>query len=292
MKFGVFVVALALMLLVSTAVLAQEDEFEPGNDENLPWVSYDEAVSEAKTDYKPIMLYFYGDESLDLCKEAETKRFKSSSVKSQAKKFPVVMVDSADEKKLTDKFNVPPGQFAIVLVNFQLKVIKRINTEKDLKKLSTHMKKAYSENSKQCKSLKKIADAYKKAMKYRDAKRMRDCVKILEAIVQQRGKIDSTYIDKADEYLKQLEKAGSAAVSEADSLIDQAESSLWRARRNGSRYFRQEYVTRAQQKLNEIARDYPVQSLAKRVINLQTRLAQITAEFQRLQQEEQKDNDP
>jgi cob(I)alamin adenosyltransferase len=128
-------------------------------------------------------------------------------------------------------------------------------------------------------------------MKYRDAKRMRDCVKYLEAIVKQRGKIDSTYIDKADEFLKQLEKAGSAAISEARGLIDQAERSLWEARRRGSRYFRQEYVNRAQQKLMEVSRDYPVQSLAKRLTDAQTRLSQITAEYQRIVQEEQKEQD-
>ncbi len=286
-------VALTLILLLGSPARAQDEDFEPGQDNHLSWVSYDEAVSQAKTKYKPVMLYFYGDEGKDLCRLAETKIFKKSSLKTQAKKFAVVKLSSATEEKLTDKFSVPPGEFTIILTNFQLKEITKITSEKDLKKLSTFMKKAYKENSNQSKTLKKVADYYKKAMKYKDAKRVRDCVKILEAIAALRGKVDSPYIKKADDYLKQLEKAGAAALSEAEGLINQAESSLRQAQRHGSRHFRQEYLNNAQQKLSLIAQNYPVQSLMKRRTNAQARLAQISAEYQRLiQQEQEQDQDP
>jgi hypothetical protein len=279
---------LALLLFLGAAAFAQDEEdFEPGTDENLSWVSYDEAVSQAKTDYKPVMLYFYGRDGEDLCKMAEKQIFKGSAVKSQAKKFAVVKLSSTNNETMTEKYSVPPGQFAIVILNFQLKELARVDSEKDLKKLSSIMSKMYSENSDQNKKLKKVAEYYNTAMKYRDAKRMRECVQILEGIVALRGEIDSPYIAQADEYLKQLEKAGSEALSQADELVKQAESSLWQARTNGSRYFRQEYVTRAQEKLIAVARDYPVQSLMKRRTDIQTRLAQVSSEYQKLVQEEQ-----
>jgi hypothetical protein len=280
-------VALSLLLLLSQAASAQDDIFEPGGDKNLSWISYDEAVSQAKTDYKPVMIYFFGRDGQDLCKEAETKRFKSSSVKTQAKKFAVVKVSSTDSEKLTDKFSVPPGQFAVVFLNFKLDEISRVTSEKDLKKLSSAMKKAFKENEEQNKKLRKVAEAYDKAMKYKNAKRMRECVQILEAIAKLRGEIDSPYIEKSEEYLKLLEKQGTQLLSDAERLIDQAENSLWQARRNGSRYYRQQYANDAQQKLLQVSKDCPVQSLKDRLTRAQTRLAQIASEYQRLVQEEQ-----
>ena len=273
-------VALVLVFLAVSVLKGQDDIFEPGSDEYLSWVSYDEAVSQAKTDYKPIMLYFYGREGQDLCKLAETKMFKKSSIKSQAKKYAVVMFSSTSEDKMTNKYSVPPGQFTILMLSFQLKELARVTSEKDIKKLSTIMKKAAKENSDQNKKLRKVAEAYKKALKYRDAKRMRECVQLLEAIAKLRGEVDSSYIEKADEFLKQLEKAGSALLTEAERLVSQAESSLWQARRSGSQYYRQEYANQAQQKLVQVARDYPVQA--------QTKLAQVSAEYQRRVLEEQK----
>lgn len=289
MRRCVFIVpaALALVLLAVPALRAQDDIFEPGSDTKLPWVSYDEAVSEAKTNYKPVMLYFYGRDGQDLCKLAETKQFKSSSLKTQAKKFAVVKVSSSDADELTDKYSVPPGQFAIVFLNFQLNELLRITSEKDLKKLSTLMKKAAKDNSEQNKKLRKVAEYYDKAMKLKDAKRMRECVEILEAIAKLAGQVESPYIQKADEFIKLLEKSGSQVLAEAERLVDQAENSLQRARRSGSRYYDQRHANEAQQKLVQVSRDYPVQSLKDRMVRAQTRLAQINAEYQRLVQEEQ-----
>ena len=287
MKRGVLgaLAALAITILCTHAI-AQDEEFTPGSDENLKWVSFDEAVSQAKTDYKPVMIYFYGDKDKSLCKEAETKKFKSSSIKSAAKKFAVVKV-SADDQKMTDKYSIPPGSFAIVLLNFQLKELAKVTSEKDLKKLSTILKNASKENDDQNKKLKTVKKYYDKAMKLKDAKRIREAVQILEEIAKLAGKIDSPYIDQASKYLQELEKAGSAAMGQAEDLVRQAESSLQQARRNGSRYFREDLVRRAQERLMEISRDYPVQSLAKSLTDLQSRLAQVTAEYQRLVQQEQ-----
>jgi len=290
---AVMAIAVAVFaLIIYTQAAGQDDIFEPGEDKILGWVDYDEAVSQAKTKYKPIMLYFYGRDGQDLCKLAETKYFKSSSVKSYAKKFAVVKV-AGSNTELTDKYRIPPGQFAIVMLNFQMKELARVTSEEELKKLSKALRDANKENSEQSKALKKVAAYYDKAMKLKDVKRVRECVQILEAIVALRSKLDSKYIEEADEYLKQLEKAGSAALSEADSLVSQAEQSLRRARSSGSsRYFDQSTANRAQQKLMEVARDYPVQSLSRQLTQVQSRLQQILSEYQRMvQDEQQRDKD-
>ncbi len=277
--------AMAIALLCAHAA-AQDKEFTPGSDENLKWVSFDEAVSQAKTNYKPVLLYFYGDKDKSLCEDAETKRFKSSAVKSAAKKFAVVKV-SGDDEKMTQKYSIPPGSFAIVLLNFQLKELAKVTSEKDLKKLSTILKNAAKENDDQNKKLKTVKKYYEKAMKLKDAKHMREAIQILEEIAKLAGKIDSPYIEQSSKYLQELEKAGSVALGEAENLVQQAEQSLYQARRSGSRYFREDIARRAQEKMMAVSRDYPLQSLAKRLTEIQSRLAQVMAEYQRLVQQEQ-----
>jgi hypothetical protein len=287
MTRGVLGVLSALgIALVCMQAAAQEKEFTPGTDENLSWVSYDEAVSQAKTNYKPILVYFYGDKDKSLCELAETKMFKNSTVKGQAKKFAAVKV-SGDDEKMTQKYSVPPGSFAIVILNFQLKELAKVTSEKDLKKLSTVLKDAAKENDEQNKKLKTVKKYYDKAMQLKDAKHIREAVQILEEIAKLGGKVESPYIEQASKYLQELEKAGSAALSEAENLVGQAEQSLYQARVNGSRYFREDIARSAQQKLMEVSRDYPVQALAKRLTEVQTRLAQVTAEYQKLVQQEQ-----
>lgn len=287
---------LTLALVLCAPAPAQDgggDDFKPGSDENLPWVSYDEALNQAKTRYRPVMLYFYGDAGRDLCKLAETKMFRNASAKSRAKRFSPVKISSSDEE-MTRKYKVPPGRFAIVLLNFQLKELGRVTSEKELRKLSTALKNAYKENSAQSKKLKVIKKWYDKAMKYKRARRIRECIKILEEIAKLKGKVDSPYIDQAQDYLKELEGKGSKLLLEAEQAIQQAEQSLLDARRSGSsRYFREEYVQRARSQLLVVARDYPVQSLARRITSAQSRLASLTAEYQRMVQEEQGgDQDP
>lgn len=286
------IIALTLAVVLSAAAMAQDEEngdFKPGSDKILSWVSYENAVSKAKARYKPAMLYFYGDEGRDLCKLTETKMFKNYSVKSQARKFLVVKVSSTDDE-MTRKYKVPPGRFAIILLNFQFKELARITTEKELRRLATALKKAYKENSNRSKKLKKIKKAYDKAMRYQKAKRMRDCIKYLEAIAELKGKIDSPYIEQAETYLKKLEEAGAKLLSQAESSIQQAEQSMLTARQYGSsQYFQQSYVNDAQHKLAQVAQNYFVKPLQKRLASAQTRLASLAAEYQRMLQEEQPD---
>lgn len=277
----------AVLFLSSIAGAQEQKEFEPGSDTNLNWTkNYDDAVSAAKTKYMPVMLYFYGRDGTDLCKLAETDIFKKSSVKSQARKFACVKVEGAgkDGEELCKKFNISPGSFAIVLLDYSLTESAKIQEEKDLKKLSGIMKKTAEENKKTTDILRKIEKVFDKAMEYKRNGDMRSCVSLLEEIVSVKGKSDSKFIDEAQKILSELEQKGAQLLGEAENDIREAENSLsW----GTTQSFRVDLVNNAQQKLVSVARDYPVSSLRERLNSAQTRVASLMAEFQRRQQQQQ-----
>jgi hypothetical protein len=278
----------ALTILFLSAIVAGQEgkEFEPGSDETLEWAkNYEDAVNTAKTKYMPILLYFYGREGTDLCKLAETEVFKKSSVKSQAKKFVCVKIEGTGKEgeELCKKYEITPGSFAIVLLDYQLTESAKIKEEKDLNRLADIMKKTAQENKKTTEILRKIEKAFNQAMECKRKGDMKDCVALLEEIASYKGKSDSKFIDEAQKILAELEREGAQILSEAEREIQEAEKSLLLS----SQYFRLDLVNSAQQKLARVARDYPVSSLKGRLNSAQTRIASLTAEYQRRLQPQQ-----
>jgi len=276
-----------LVLLLWAGVLAQEgDSFEPGKGHNLPWVKYDEAVSQAKTDSKAIMLYFYSARRSEICKQAETVSFTHSLVKSLAKKLPVVKISSEDDKELAKKYKVSAGSFAIVFVNFQLREIARVTTMEKLKKLHSVMKDARKTNDKLVKKHKELAKAFKKAMKYKRSRKTRKCILLLQGIVALEGKIDSAYIQQAEEELKAFKSEVEELLRRAEADIDKARGSLNEARQKGSSAFHYDYVASAQKILRAVEEKYPLSSVADRIKDDKGAIDDILAEYQKILERE------
>jgi hypothetical protein len=283
--------ALVIFFLLGIIAGQEEKEFDLGSDTNLEWAKdYDSAVNTAKTKYMPVLIYFYGREGIDLCKQAETEVFKKPTVKSQAKKFACVKIDGASKEgeELCKKYSITAGSFAIVLLNYELTESARVGEEKELKKLAEAMRKVAADNKKISEMFKNIEKAFEQAMECKRKSDMRTCVTLMEEIVACKGKVESKFIAEAEKVLQELEKQGARLLSEAEQDISEAERSLsWLGTGTGTQGFRLDLVNNAQQKLMRVARDFPVQSLKERLTSAQTRLATLTAEYQRRTQQQQ-----
>ena len=283
--------ALAIFFLLGIVAGQEEKEFEPGSDTNLEWAkNYNDAANTAKTKYMPVLIYFYGREGADLCKQAETEMFKKSAVKSQAKKFVCVKVEGAakDNEELCKKYDITPGSFTVLLLHYDLTESAKIRDKKELTKLAETMKKTVQDNKKASDTVRKIDKAFEQAMECKRKSDMRTCVTLLEEIVACKGKVESKFIAEAEKILQGLEKQGAQLLSEAEQDISEAERSLsWLGTGTGTQGFRMDLVNNAQQKLVRVARDYPVSSLRERLTSAQTRLATLAAEYQRRTQPQQ-----
>ena len=289
-KVRAFPVALALLICAAASAQDAEKAFEPGKGRILSWVEYDEAVSQAKTHYKPIMIYFYSKKCLETCMELETKYFKQSTVKSMAKKFAATRVCSDDNEELRKKWRVSGGGFALVFVNFRLDELARIEAKDSFKKLTSVMKDAYKENDKLADMEKSLERAFKKAMRCKKSKNIAKCIKYLEALAEKRGEVESSYIEKAENELAEIEKRAKEHLKKAEDLITKARRSLSDARRMGSGAFRMDQLMEGQKILAAVKKNYPLKSLAERIEADQKEIIHIQSEYARIVEEENKKN--
>lgn len=288
-------IPLTLALFVPLMLLG-DDEFIPGKNRYLKWEKdAGKAVEKARKKYKPILLYFYHEDSGEFCREAEEEYFKKPDVKSVASKFVCIKLESAGEETedLRKELKVDEGEALVMLLDCRFREMERIDETDELEELKETMKDVLKRHKEFTKKLKTVDRYFEYAETALRRKRMRDYVRTLEEVVKLRDKlsIDDPRISEASKRLSDMEKAGDQLLNEAERLTSEAER--W-FRSRGTSGFRQDLVNQAQQKLAEASSRYPLSSLAKRAAEISMRLNQLVSEYQRLKQEEQqqKKNNP
>jgi len=293
-----------LMVFSSFLVFAQE-EFTPGADKNISWENIDKktggnsnealekAIEKARTKYKPVLVYFFSKNDVEFCRTIEEDWFKKGNIKTLSAKFICIKLDSSDKEteELRKNLKVEDGVAVLLLLDCRLQELERIDTLKGfgdaVERLSEKMKEAVKKNDEFAKKLKEVdavANAVENAQKQ---KKTREYVQYLEILAGLKAKlgIEDPRIEEARKKIEELEAAGKAALEEAERLVNEAEQ-YFRAR--GTQGFRQDLVNQAQQKLNEVASNYPLESLRKQMMDISYRLTNLVSEYNRLKAEEEK----
>lgn len=280
------------LVLILTLSLVADERFSPGEDDNLKWEEdTDRAVDKARERYRPILLYFYHEDSMEFCKEAEEEFFKKPVIKTLASKFICIKLKASgkETEDLRKFLKVDEGEGLILLLDCRFKEMDRIDETDELEDLKDMMKEVLKEHKKIEKKLKTVDKYVEYAENALKRGRMREYVRALEELVALKKKLDieDMRIEEAAKKISEMEKDGNRLLDEAERLTAEAER-WFRAR--GTSGFRQDLVNQAHQKLAEASTKYPLSSLARRAAEISMRLNRLVAEYQRLKQQEGQQN--
>ncbi|MHC4663166.1 MAG: hypothetical protein ACYS8W_16010, partial [Planctomycetota bacterium] len=200
-------------LLLTLPVLA--DEFKPGDDTNLSWVPFNPNFENLVEKSKPGIIYIYSAKAVELCKHFETEIFADKGVKNRAKKFICIKVNGDDKPDIAKKFNINPGEAAIVFVSIFGKVDDTLKSKSDPDAIEKALKKAYDFAKKDSRKASAVEKAWKKAEAYAKRKRMKEAVQIWELIVKEMGDLPHPLVEATKKKLEQLEKDGLARLKPA-----------------------------------------------------------------------------
>ena len=183
-------VVLAFMVVLS---IVADDGFSPGKSKYLKWEKdIDKAADKARKKYKPILLYFYREDSEKFCKEAEEEYFKKPAIRTLASKFICIKSEASgkETEELRKSLKVDEGEGLILLLDCRFKEMERIDETDELEELKDRMKEVLKEHKKIEKKLKTVDKYVEYAENALKRRRMRDYVRALEALVALKKKLN------------------------------------------------------------------------------------------------------
>jgi len=286
--------AVTLLLFAVSLLLAQDgqEEFVPGKTRALRWRDLEKVIKSARKNYKPVLIYVYSKDHLELCKQIE-KILAESPVRLATSKFLCIKIDG-DDKDTWDfrkDIGLKKEDAGLFLCDCLFRIRERYQGRTSLddpKEFARHLKEFDKEHKKFVKKLKVLDKVWEKAEWARKKRRWRDYYGLLEEVKKLAANVEGDKRgEQAQQEIENALKEGNRILNEAEKLVQQVERSL---RWGGTRNFRQDLVYSAQQKLMKVSSRYPLKELSQRAARISARLTAVCQEYQKQVQQQQQKN--
>ena len=246
----------ALLAIGLSAVILFGRAAAKGEKAQIEWLDYVAGTEKMGKDQVAGLIYFSGSEGKSFSEKADALFGSEKFQKKNAAKFVFVKVDSDNDMDTPQKYKVAAKGSAIVILDFEGEVVKKIDDALSKSTVERYLKKAADITKKKVKLLKKLEKMFKKAEQYRSKKKYPPAIQLYRQIVSLEGRLKCDLIDKSKEGLQAIAGVARDELAKVDEQISRekygpAQRELKRIR---ATYPMKEILEECKAKEEEIAR--------------------------------------
>ena len=250
------VVVLSLLAAAAPALAA---------DDEIPWKSPDEGLEAMRNEEAPGVLFLEGPEGDPLTRWAVETLFLDKYFRKGLKKVVAIRVPAGEGDDLRARYDVPEGEGALLLLDFQAIAIKRPDPTVTGRQIAQDLSRIQKLCAKKGKLLVRIRNSYDAGEKLQKKEKLADALGQYRAILAIRDEMGEAVItplfEKADERVAEIRAEGMRRLDEAQDLVGKGN------------------YAKASSLTSQVMKDIPEEQVLERARQIQAEIRRIVEEY-------------